>query len=104
MKKPENVKKEEPKEERPSAIDDFTIDDATCTSSGAVFFNMTFNKVKVYGCRVVEGKNGDFISFPQKKVNEKYYNHVWIALNDDDTKCIIAHVEKFLEEKYKGGK
>lgn len=64
-------------------------------STGTVFFNLTINEVTIYGCRVVEGKNGDFISFPQKKGNDgKYYNHAYIKLTDDESKAIIAEVEK----------
>ena len=28
-----------------------------------VFFDVTINGVSIYGCRFVEGKNGDFVSF-----------------------------------------
>ena len=31
---------------------------------GGVMFDMIVNEVSIYGCRVVEGKNGDFVSFP----------------------------------------
>lgn len=62
------------------------------------FFDLVVNGVTIYGCRVVEGSKGDFISFPSRK-NEKdgkYYNHAYIKLSDEDTKDIIAQVEKLI--------
>lgn len=62
-----------------------------------VFFNLIINGVTIYGCRVVEGQNGDFIAFPSKKGNDgKYYNHAYVALSDDDSKKILEEVEKKL--------
>lgn len=62
-----------------------------------VFFDMEVNGVSIYGCKVVEGSKGDFISFPSHKGKDgKYYNHVWIKLSDNDTKEIISQVEAAL--------
>lgn len=62
-----------------------------------VFFNVIINGVTIYGCRVVEGQNGDFIAFPSKKGNDgKYYNHVYVALSDEDSEKILEEVEKQL--------
>lgn len=62
-----------------------------------VFFDMEVNGVSIYGCKVVEGSKGDFISFPSHKGKDgKYYNHAWIKLSDDDTKEIISQVEAAL--------
>ena len=62
-----------------------------------VFFDMEVNGVSIYGCKVVEGSKGDFISFPSHKGKDgKYYNHAWIKLSDDDTKAIIEQVEESL--------
>lgn len=73
----------------------FKVTNVFEASTGTVFFNLTINDVTIYGCRVVEGKNGDFISFPQKKGNgDKYYNIAYIKLTDDESKAIIAEVEK----------
>ena len=63
----------------------------------AVFFDMVVNGVTIYGCKVVEGKNGDFISFPSHKGKDgKYYNHAWVKLSDDDTSAIVKQVEEML--------
>ena len=62
-----------------------------------VFFDVEINGVTIYGCKVVEGKNGDFISFPSHKGKDgKYYNHVYIKLSDEQTKEIISQVENML--------
>jgi len=64
-----------------------------------VFFNLVINGVIIYGCRVVEGQKGDFISFPSKKGNDgKYYNHAFAALSEEDAGKILAEVEKQLNE------
>lgn len=62
-----------------------------------VFFNLTINGVTVYGCRVGTPKNGgdDFIAFPSHKdANGKYWNYAYAKLSEDDTKEILAAVEK----------
>lgn len=65
---------------------------------GRCFFDMEINGLKVYGMTVVEGKNGDFISWPQKKgSDDKYYSIVWARLSDNDQKKIIEAVEKLLQ-------
>lgn len=62
-----------------------------------VFFDMVVNGVTIYGCKVVEGSKGDFISFPSHKGKDgKYYNHAYIKLSDADTSNIIAQVEEKL--------
>ena len=64
---------------------------------GTVFFTLTLNGVTIYDCRVVEGKNGDFIAFPSEKGSDgKYYSKVWASLSDEDSAAIIAEVEKQL--------
>jgi beta-fructofuranosidase len=51
----------------------------------------------LYGCRIVEYKGGDFVSFPSRKgSDDKYYNHVWVKLSDDDTAAIVKQVEEML--------
>lgn len=62
-----------------------------------VFFDVEINGVTIYGCKVVEGKNGDFISFPSHKGKDgKYYNHAYIKLSDEQSKDIISQVENML--------
>ena len=62
-----------------------------------VFFDIVLNGVKIYGCTVVEGKKGDFISFPSKKgKDDKWYSIVYARLSDHDQEIILAEVEKRL--------
>ena len=62
-----------------------------------VYFDVVINGVTIYGCKVVEGKNGDFISFPSHKgKDDKYYNHVYIKLSDEQTADIVKQVEEML--------
>lgn len=60
-----------------------------------VFFTLTLNGVSINNCRVVEGKDGDFIAFPARKGNDgKYYKHVYAAISPEDSKAILNKVEK----------
>lgn len=62
-----------------------------------VYFDVVINGVTIYGCRVIEGKEGDFVSFPSHKgKDDKYYNHVYVKLDDEATKDIIHQVEEML--------
>ena len=59
------------------------------------FFDLTLNGVRIYGAKLIEGKNGWFIGYPSKKPAKKsgkWYNHVWAPLSEDDTAEIIAAV------------
>lgn len=62
-----------------------------------VFFDLTINGIKIYGCTVVEGKKGDFISFPSKKgKDDKWYSIVYARLSSSDQEKILAEIEKQL--------
>ena len=64
---------------------------------GVAFFTLIYHDMKIYSCKVVTGKNGDFIAFPSSKGNDgKYYNSVWLELSEGDTKSIIKMVEDAL--------
>lgn len=59
------------------------------------FFDMEVNGVKIFGCRFMTGKNGDFVSFPSQKGKDgKYYNHAWVDLPSD----VIADIDKQLDD------
>lgn len=49
------------------------------------------DKVVVRGCRVVQGNNGLFVSFPQTKSKDKYYSVVGLT-NEDDFKSFQSTV------------
>lgn len=57
--------------------------------NGGVVFDMIVNGVTVYGCRIVEGKNGDFVSFPAKKGKDgKYYSHCYYDFKKEEVDAI----------------
>ena len=67
--------------------------------ANTVFFTLILNGVTIYNCKVVEGKNGDFIAFPQLKANNgKYYNIAYAALSPEDEEKIRAMIQKRLDE------
>lgn len=67
------------------------------TKKGFVFFNLELNGITIYGCKVIESDNGDFISFPSYKgSDDKYYSHVYARLDDMLVQEIIAEIESEL--------
>ena len=62
-----------------------------------ITFTLIINGVSIYGCRIVEGKNGDFVSFPSRKGNDgKYYSHAFIKLSTSDVDTIEELISKEL--------
>lgn len=98
MKKPETKKgNTNSKAVEALKIDSFSILRTHQFDNGGVTFDMTVNGISIYGCRVVETKDGDFIGLPQRKGNDgKYYSIVWAKFSEEDTKDILAEVEKQL--------
>lgn len=61
----------------------------------SVIADITLNGIKIYGVKVVEVKNGDFLSFPARKGSDgKYYSIAYAALSKEDQTDIIAEIEK----------
>lgn len=61
---------------------------------GSIVFDVTINGVKIFNCRLVEGKKGQFVSFPSRKGTDgNYYSHAFYPLSSDDTALIIAQIE-----------
>lgn len=64
-----------------------------------VFFDVDINGVMIYGCRFVEGKNGDFVSFPSYKGSDgKYYSHAYIKLDEASVKLIDEQIDQLLAD------
>lgn len=94
MKKTENENRNQK-----SILKDYSVDHVKMDSKDRVRFALTVNGVTVYGCNVVEGKNGDFISFPSYKGKDgKYYNHAYIPLTDKEQEGILLDVEEELNK------
>lgn len=65
--------------------------------NGNVAFDMEINGVTIYGATMIEGKKGDFVSFPSRKGSDgKYYSHCYAKLTDEDVKNINAQLDDLL--------
>ena len=50
--------------------------------------------IAIHGCRVVSGKNGDFISFPAWKDKEgNYHDYAYMTFADEEKDAIINTLE-----------
>lgn len=82
-------------------IDSFEVKKAVCfKKSGNVLIDVTINGITIYGASIVEGKNGDFIGWPQRKGKDgNYYNVVYAKISAEDAKDIVAEAEKIIIER-----
>lgn len=96
MKKPEGKKTET----KGMKLESFEVRAVRMFDNGNVLADLVLNGITVYGVRVVEGKNGDFLSLPQRKGSDgKYYSIVWFPFIEEDQKAILAAIEQKLNEK-----
>ena len=98
MKKPANATTNSTQKEIEYLKDiEFKVTRAILTKNGGVLFDLVLNGVTIYSCSVVEGKSGDFISWPSRKAdNGKYYSHAYAPLSNEDQAAIIAAVESII--------
>ena len=62
-----------------------------------VLFDLTIDDFTIYGCRVVEGKNCDFIGLPSRKGKDgKYWGIVYKRFSQDETSLILDMVSAAL--------
>ena len=55
--------------------------------------------VEIYGCRIINGREGEFVAFPQRKGKDgRYYKHAYVQLTDDQTDEIVSAVYDALED------
>ena len=69
-----------------------------------ILATVKINGVTIYGCRPVtyktkDGKEADFLSFPEEKVGDKYYKRAYIPLSSEDQQTICNAIYKALDEK-----
>ena len=94
------VKKEEKKMEWIN--DKFAIQNVrNFEDKNVCFFNLyvksVIGNVAIYGCKIVSGKNGDFIAWPNQKGSDgNYYDVANIRLNDGEADAIIKAVGECL--------
>lgn len=97
MKKPESSKDNGSK--KTMEIREYDVLRTKVFDSGNVVADIMLNGVSIYGVRVVEGKNGDFLSFPQRKGSDgKYYSIVYAPLSQDDQIMLLNAIERKLNE------
>ena len=63
-----------------------------------VFVDLIVNGVTIYGCKIVDGKKGEFVAFPSRKSDKdgKYYNYAWVDFSEEETEQIIKDALKML--------
>lgn len=65
-----------------------------------VLFDLTIDDFTIYGCRVVEGKNGDFIGIPSRKGKDgKFWGVVYKRFSQDETNLILDMVSAALAKQ-----
>ena len=66
---------------------------------GGIVFDLNVDDITIYGCRIILGKKGDFVAFPQRKGKDgNYYSHVYLALTEEETEEILEKVGKVLAD------
>lgn len=67
---------------------------------GGIVFDLNVDDITIYGCRVIQGKKGDFVAFPQRQGKDgKYYSNVYLALTEEETQDILEKVCKILADE-----
>lgn len=87
--------------EKPQAITvtELKVTRAHRWDNGGESFDMVLNGVNIYGCRLVDGKNGVFVSYPARKGTDgKYYSHVYAVLDDKTVEEICKQVDELLDK------
>ena len=79
----------------------YAVDGVNNYSDDVTFFNLhvksEIGDITIYGCRVVSGSKGDFISFPSRKGDDgKYYNHIFVSFDDEVQNMIIDSVSELI--------
>lgn len=96
MKKPENAGNQT-KERNTIKLTDFAVKRVKMWDNGGISADLNLNGIDIYGVRVVEGKNGDFLSFPQRKGSDgKYYHIAYASVSSDDQNAILKEIERKL--------
>lgn len=105
MKKDTN-KKESKKESKKITVYDvndlFAVSRVNNYSDECTFFTLIVkaandHRVVIDGCKVLTGKDGeDFIAFPDRKVDDKYYHIAFVNLNDEDKEAIIDKIVELI--------
>lgn len=96
-----NTKSKETKKNTLKWVNDaFAVDRVNNYSDELTFFTLVVKSalgdIYINGCKIVSGSKGDFIAFPARENEGKYYNHVFINLTDEVTEAIINAVSEMI--------
>lgn len=97
-----NTKNTHAKKEAPIG---WSISNARQWKDGSITFALNVQAAEgrdltIYGCRIADGKTGNFVSFPSRKGTDgKYYSHAYIRLTLDEQEEIIQAVMDELNEE-----
>lgn len=76
---------------------DFMVRRAHQFEDGGVVFDLQVDDITIYGCRVVESRQGDFIGWPSRKGSDgNYYGHAYVPVTHDQTEDILDKVSEAL--------
>lgn len=111
---PRNTNKssnKETSEKQYAKVDSFSVDrvaEVTYNDKTSVLADLTINGVKIYGCKAVtykkDGKETDFVSFPQRKGKAKdgsdtWYYVAYVPLTNEDSAKICQAIYDKLDGK-----
>ena len=95
-------KQEKPKQKKPSFDYEIKVTRVFDGKYGTLF-DMDINHVMIYGCRLLETKDGvPFIGFPQKadrNDKEKWWSVAYAYLSDDQTGEILKQIGRIREQE-----
>lgn len=90
---------EQRKPMEPIKVDVCKVTRARRWQDGNETFDLLLNGVTIYSCRLVDGKNGTFVSFPARKGSDgQYYSHAYAPLDDETVASICQQVDELLDQ------
>lgn len=78
----------------------FSVKNCREFADGGISFVLMLlgGKVTLYGCRIISGREGEFIAYPARKgKDDQWYNHFFVALTKEETAEIINAVYETLD-------
>lgn len=80
-------------------ITDMKVQNVRVLSEDVLAFSLNGNGLGLYNLRVVNGKNGKFVSVPQTKGKDgKWHNQYALYLTDEDQATLIEQAEALISE------
>lgn len=99
QRKQNNTETKTTRKVEPLKVTECVVTRAHRFENGGEVFDLRLNGITIYGCRLVDGKNGTFVSFPSRKGNDgKYYAHAFALLDDKTIEDICGQVAGLLDK------